>query len=166
MGVILDQLISLSFSPHQWITRSIFFLILLRFIWFIMLCYFQVYSKVNLLYKFIYPPILHSFPMQAIILVEYWLEFPVLYSRSLLGIYLIYVYVNPRLPIYPSPTFTPWWLYIYFTYVYIWLYIYFLHLYLYFCFEDKFIYSFFLDSIYKWYHICLFLSYFTQYGKL
>ena len=44
-----------------------------------------------------------SFPIQVI--TEYWIEFLVLYSRSLLIIYYIYqcIYVNPNLLIYPTP---------------------------------------------------------------
>ena len=46
---------------------------------------------------------LDSFPIEAI--TEYWVEFPVLYSMSLLVIYFIFssvYYVIPNLPIYPS----------------------------------------------------------------
>ena len=56
-------------------------------------------------YTYIHPfPV--SFPIQLI--TEYWVEFPGLYSSSLLGIYFIdrYVYVNSNLPICPS-TLTP-----------------------------------------------------------
>ena len=50
-------------------------------------CQFHMYSKLNLLYIYIYirvdthiHPFLHSFPMQAI--TKYWVEFLVLHSRS------------------------------------------------------------------------------------
>ena len=39
--------------------------------------------------------------MEAI--TEYWVEFPVLYNKFLLVLYFSSVYVNPSLPIYPSP---------------------------------------------------------------
>ena len=42
------------------------------------------------------------------VIIDYWEEFPVLYSRSLLVIYFIYsMYVNPNLSIYPSPPLPP-----------------------------------------------------------
>ena len=47
-----------------------------------------MYSKVDQLYIYICPLFLDSFPIYAI--REYWVEFPVLYSRSLLVTYFIY----------------------------------------------------------------------------
>ena len=81
---------------------------LLEYSWFTMLCYFQVYNKVNQLYIYIYPLFLDSFPIQFI--TEYWVEFPVLYSRSLLVIYVIYSSKYMSIPIsqfIPHPL-TPW----------------------------------------------------------
>ena len=55
-----------------------FFLITWEYTWLTMSCSFQVYSKLNQLSIYIY----HSFfPRQVII--EYWVDFPVLYSRFL-----------------------------------------------------------------------------------
>ena len=53
-----------------------------------MLYYFLLSSKVNQLYIYIHPLTLESSPIQAI--TEYCVEFPMLYSRSLLAIYFIY----------------------------------------------------------------------------
>ena len=54
---------------------------------------------ISYMYTYIHS-FLDSFPIQAI--TEYWVEFPVLYSRSLIVIYFIYtsVYINPNLPTY------------------------------------------------------------------
>ena len=47
---------------------------------------------------------IHSF-LDSFPITEYWVEFPVLYSRSLFVIYFICncVYVSPNLSIHPSP---------------------------------------------------------------
>ena len=56
--------------------------------WFTMLYWFKVYSKVELLYKYIYSQsLLDSFPVKAI--TKYQIVFPVLYCRYLLVIYFI-----------------------------------------------------------------------------
>ena len=49
----------------------------------------------NQLYIYIYPLFLDSFPI-----TEYWVEFPVLYRRSLLVIYFIYSSVLMSIPIF------------------------------------------------------------------
>ena len=52
---------------------------------------------------------LDSFPISVI--TEYWVEFPVLYSRSLEVTYFIYTSVYMSIPIFqfiPSPYLTPW----------------------------------------------------------
>ena len=46
-----------------------------------------MYSKVIQLYTYMYP-FSDSFPIEVI--TEYWVEFPVLYNRSLLIIYFMY----------------------------------------------------------------------------
>ena len=60
------------------------FKILLNYYWFTVLCWFQVYSKVNQLYMYLSNLF---FPISVI--TNYWVDFPVLYSRSLLIIYFI-----------------------------------------------------------------------------
>ena len=48
---------------------------------------------------------IYMYPFPIRIITDYWVEFPVLYSKSLLIICFVYsgVYVNPNLLIYPSP---------------------------------------------------------------
>jgi len=65
-----------------------FAIIYLEYSWFTVLCMFQVYSKLIPLYIYIYPFFSDSFPI--LVITEYWIEFFVLYSRSLLIIYFIY----------------------------------------------------------------------------
>ena len=70
--------------------------------WLIM-CYFQVYSKEIQLYMYLFFQSL--FPFRLLHSTE---QFPVLYNGSLLVIHFAYstVYINPKLPNYPSPLYT------------------------------------------------------------
>ena len=81
---------------------------------------------------------LDSFPYRPL---EYWVEFPVLYSKSLSVIYFIYSSMYMSIPIsqFIPPPLPPG------------NHVCFLHLWLCFCFENKLICTLFLDSIYKHY---------------
>ena len=59
------------------------------------------------IYIYIYILFLWSLPLYVIINTRYWVEFPVLYSKSLFVVCFICgsVYVNPKLLIYPSSSF-------------------------------------------------------------
>ena len=106
----------------------IYILVLFNYSWLTMLCSFQVYSKMILTYIYMYS-LLDSFLIWVII--EYWLEFLVLYSRSLLVIYLIYGSVCMFIPSFwfiPHPFFPS-------------------YLKVCFCFVIKFIYIFFKNQI-------------------
>ena len=85
-----------------------FFFFFLEYSWCTALCWSQVYSKMIQLYTSIY---IHSFSDSFLILVitEYWVEFAVLCSRSLLVISLIYSSVCMLVPIswHPSPRHFP-----------------------------------------------------------
>ena len=67
----------------------------LEYNWLTKLCWFQVYSKVNLLHIYIYPLFFRFFSHVG--------HYRVLNS-FLCYIACSYVYVNPNLPIYPSPS--------------------------------------------------------------
>ena len=134
----------------------LFKIFLLECSWFTMLCLPQVYSKVNQWYICIcfHPFLKDSFPIKAI--TEYWVGFPVLYSRFLLVIYFIYSSVYMSVPI--------------FQFIHpdnIIKFVFYIHDY--FCFINKFIYTLLLYSTYKWYHrvfVSLRLTYFIQDNNL
>ena len=86
----------------HWLTLSvsIYFLnlyFILEYSWLTMLCQFHVYSKVIQLYIYMYPFFFRFFSHIGHC-VEYWVEFPVLYSGSLLVIYLMYSSVCTLIP--------------------------------------------------------------------
>ena len=62
-----------------------------------MLCYFQVYGKMNLLYVYTYPLVLGSFPIQAI--TEHW-QSSLCYVQFVLVIYFIYSSMCTSVTIY------------------------------------------------------------------
>lgn len=96
--------------------------------WFMILCWLQVYRKVNQVYIYMYPCFFRFF--SHLVIIECWVEFPVLYRRFLLVIcfYKVFsiagnstqysmmtskvsVYANPSLPVwgslsYPKQTFS------------------------------------------------------------
>ena len=81
-----------------------FFQFLLKYSWYTVLCQFLVCIKVNQLHIYIYIYIyiyinsfLYSFSIWAF--TEYWVEFLVLYSRSLLFIYFTHSSVYVSIPI-------------------------------------------------------------------
>ena len=94
-----------------------------------------------------------SFPLRSL----QNFEFPVLYNRFSLLPYFIQssVYMSTPISQFIPPLFPAWYSY---TCT--------LQLCLYFCFANKFIYTIFLDSTYKWHYtifVFLFLTYFTLY---
>ena len=127
----LNNMIRLCIKHDPYRMLVIFFiyiLVLFNYSWLTMLCSFQVYSKMILTYIYMYS-LLDSFLIWVII--EYWLEFLVLYSRSLLVIYLIYGNVCMFIPSFwliPHPFFPS-------------------YLKVCFCFVNKFIYIFFKNQI-------------------
>ena len=84
----------------------LFFFIVLEYSCFIMLCQFQVYSKVNQLYIYRYPVFLFLRFFSHIGHYRVLSRVPCAIQQVLIS-YLLYiqqcVYVNPNLPIYPSP---------------------------------------------------------------
>ena len=82
----------------------VFFFNLLEYSWLTMLYYFQVYSKVNQLqihintYVNIYIYIYNLFFFPHICYYRYWMDFPLLYNRSLLVIYFIYSSLSMLIP--------------------------------------------------------------------
>ena len=119
-----------------------------------MLYEFQVYSKVNQLYIYVYPLFFRFFShvgnYRALSRV------PCAIQQVLISC-LFYiqqcVYVTPSLPIHPLPPRNHRFVF---------------YVCDYFCLVNKFICTIFLDSTYKQYHIFVFLclTYFTQYDSL
>ena len=85
---------------------------LFMYSWSTMMCYFHVFNYTHT-HMYIYS-FSDSFPIEVI--TEYWVEFPMLYSRSLLVIYFIYssVYIlipnSQFIPTSPPLTSTEFWI--------------------------------------------------------
>ena len=129
---------------------------------FTMLCQFLLYNKVNQLYLYIYLFFFNFLPIQ--VTTEHLIEFPVLYSRFSLTIYLThsqsiaYVYICqsqfPSSSHHPSP---------------LGIHVCSLHLYVYFCFTNRLICTIFLDSTFMQCYrlsVFLFMTYFSLYNRL
>ena len=76
------------------------------------------------------------------VITRYWIQFPMLYSRSLFIFYIVVVSVNPKLLVYPYTLLSPLvGVRIFFSMsVSLW-------------FVNKFIWIIFLDSTCEWYHM-------------
>jgi len=128
-----------------------------------------IFIAVSLLYNVVWVSAMQQsesaihIPMSTLVWVSFPLrslqnfEFPVLYNRFSLLPYFIQssVYMSTPISQFIPPLFPAWYSY---TCT--------LQLCLYFCFANKFIYTIFLDSTYKWHYtifVFLFLTYFTLY---
>ena len=84
-----DWKLSICWSPSLWelsAKENLFKKILLQYSWFTMLCFMCIAYWFSYTYTSTYS-FSDSFPIY--IITEYWVEFPVLTSRSLLAIYFI-----------------------------------------------------------------------------